>query len=358
MFGIDENNRIDGTHAYTYGIDKSGQLYIYDKAVNKMVYYGDISNGAAKMYVLQNEGGKLISEGDQRTATTATTPSNTSTGGGVAATPAKVLDQAQLDSLQSLMGGYDQIRDTAKEKARIKKETSLKEKEDEFNKEKGTYEGKKLSTLQDFAGAKTDTDLNTRNTLESLISSLSTMGLGGSRALTRKILDEANRSNRQANASQAKNNQGLDSAFNEFDAGINNDKLKIDDQYKYDLGDADQKWGQNKQNTLYKQADVYNAADDKANRERLMNEGNSLNDFIAKSAFLNPSYTGEKRAMATPELSDYTQDIAKYDTSAIGGVTPVGGAQAPGNLAMRAVALNDKDFGIKKKDEGAVAYGV
>ncbi len=361
MFG-DANSRIDGTHKYSYGIDKAGKMYIYNLGTNKMTFYGDPSKGFAEVYVLQSQGNEFKPfEGDQRKTAGGQTQltSDTGGGGGGFASPAKVLDQAQLDSLESLLGGYDGIRDTSKKKAGTKRDTSLKEKEEEKKREQGKYDGKKLETLQDFAGAKTDTDINTRNTLENLISSLSTLGLGGSRALTRQILDAANISNRKANATQAKNNQGLDSAFNEFTVGNENDVNKIHDQYDYEVGEADRVWGQNKQNTLYKMADVYNAADDAGNRERLMKEGNSLNKFITDSAFLNPRYTGVSREMVTPELADYTQSIGRYDTSAIGGVTPVGGgAQAPGNLAVRAISVNDKDFGVKKKNEGEVGYGV
>jgi hypothetical protein len=286
------------------------------------------------------------------------TASNTNLVGG-GDTSAKVLDQAQLDSLQSLLDSYDAERAVAKRRATLTRDTNLAEKKDEFGREKGKYEGKKLSTLQDFGTAKVGTDINTRNTLENLISSLSTMGLGGTRALTRQILDASNRSNRLANETQAHNSQDLDSAFNEYTAGNQGDIQKINDQFGYDTGEADRKWGQNRQTDLYKQADVYNAADDSVNRERLMKEGNNLNKFITDSAFLNPSYTGAVRQMATPELSNYTQNIARYDTRNIGGVTPAGGAAAvPGNIAVRAVALNDKDFGVKKKTEGELAYGV
>ena len=83
----------------------------------------------------------------------------------------------------------------------------------------------------------------------------------------------------------------------------------------------------------------------------------SLNSIIANSAFMSPSYTGESRAMATPELASYAQDVAQYDTTAIGG-DQANGANVPGNLAMKAIAVNDKDFGIKKKNEADLGYGV
>lgn len=282
-------------------------------------------------------------------------------GGGYTA-PVKRLDTAQVASLDSLLGSFDTIRDQAKAKAAIKRDTAKREKQEEKEREEGKYKGKKLNVLQEFAGAKTDTDLNTTQTLENLISSLSTLGLGGSRALTRQILDAANMSNRKANATQAANNQGLDSAFNEYAVGNENDVKKIDDQYGYDVGEADRSWGQNRQNTIYKKADLYSDVDEGA-RANLMNEGNSLNSVITNSAFMNPSYTGEARAMKTPELSEYTQDIAKYDTTSIGGgdgLTPASanGANVPGNLAVKAIAMNDKDLGIKKKTEAELGYGV
>ena len=310
----------------------------------------------------QAESWNLILNGAKQIADPVQSGSTGSTGGtGGYTAPAKVLDVAQLNSLDSLMASFEAIRDQAKAKAAIKRDTSTREKQEEKEREEGKYKGKKLGTLQEFAGAKTDTDLNTRNTLENLISSLSTLGLGGSRALTRQILDAANMSNRKANATQATNNQGLDSAWNEFTVGNENDIKKINDQFGYDEGEATRKFLQDRQTALYKKADVYNAADKVAEREAVMQEANSLNPQIAGAAFMNPSYTGEARAMATPELKDYTQDIARYDTTGVG-VTPVGATpgapNAPGNLAVKAIAVNDKDLGIKKKTEADLGYGV
>lgn len=278
-------------------------------------------------------------------------------GGGGAA---KKLDTAQIASLDELLRSYDVIRDNAKKQAKLRQEEQRTSKDRERETEETKYQGKKVSALQDFAGAKTDTDLNTRETLENMMSSLSTLGLGGARALTRQIINAANKSNRKANATQAQNQQSLDSAWNEYDAGYKDDITKIDDQYKHDTGEAERVWGQNRQNTLNKKADVYNAADYTGEREATMAEARGLTDHIVNSPFMNPQYTGKSRAMATPELADYQQDIATYDTSNIGadatGLTPVAAGAtpgtAPGNLAVKAVAVNDKDLGVKKKLEG------
>lgn len=284
-------------------------------------------------------------------------------GGGGYSAPVKKLDQDQINSLNGLLGVYDAKRNTQREKARLTHDAHVNEKQEERTKEKKKYDGKKLSTMQDFGMAKNDTDINTRNTLEGLISSLSTMGVGGSRALARRILSSANRSNRQANATYAKNSQALDTAWNEFDAANRNDLAKIEDQYNYDTAEADKEWGQNRQNTLYKMADVYNAADKHGERTRLMNEGNALNGYISNARFVNPQYTGKLNVMAAPELSSYSQDIAKYDTSAIGNdgtelINP-DGTTTPGNLAIKAVAMSDKDLGVKKRIEGEdPVYGV
>lgn len=271
---------------------------------------------------------------------------------------APVLDQAQINSLRSLLSNYDSLRDQGKQKAAITRDTRKREKEDEFNREKGKAEGKKRTTLQEFGAAKTETDLATANTLRNLLSSLSTMGLGGGQGLTRQILSAANQSNRKANMTQAKNTQEVDSAFNEYQGAWENDIKKVDDQYNYDVAEADKSWAQNRQNTLYKMGDVYRAGDRTGERDQALREGDSLNSIIAGSTFLNPSYTGTTREMATPELSDYTQDIARYDTSGVGGLTPVGEGSGAGNLAIKAVAVADKDLGVKKKNEADLGYGV
>lgn len=349
-------------------------------AAYALKYMGDDGKINANWVTLENNArqnpsqeysGYLLSKGSamrgfaSQYANEQSSASRSTGGGGGYTAPAKVLDEAQLRSLDSLINSLATIKDQAVQKAAVKRDTSKREKEEEKKREEGKYQGKKLTTLQDFAGAKTDTDLNTRNTLENLVSSLSTLGLGGSRALTRQILDAANMSNRKANATQATNNRDLDTSWNEYTGGWENDIKKIEDQYGYDTGEATRKYLQDKQNALYKKADVFNAADRTAERDAIMNEGNSLNSMIAGSAFLNPSYTGEKREMATPDLGEYTQDIAKYDTTQIAdanapALTPVtsDGMNVPGNLAVRAIAVNDKDLGIKKKSENELGYGV
>lgn len=276
----------------------------------------------------------------------------------IAAAPAKKLDEAQLRSLDSLLSSLDTVRNQSKEKARLKRDEARTTKDREKESEETKYKGKKVNVLQDFAGAKTDTDLNTRNTLENLMSTLSTMGLSGSRALTRQILSAANKSNRKANATQARDQQGLDTAWNEYESGYNDDVKKIDDQMNYEQSEADRAWGQNRQNYLHKKADVYNQADRTNERTALMSEADSLNGFIGAAPFMNPQYTGKSRAMAAPELSDYQQDIGTYDTTAVGanaaGLAPVGAGVTPGagNLAIKAMAINDRDLGVKKKTEG------
>lgn len=377
-----------GTHKYTYGIDASGKMYIFDATANKMIHYGDIIAGGKVINNVRNGlGSNVVYQGDKSKRSLGSAGGGTNIvgtaarggtgnsfaaagfsagggggGGGGYVAPAKKLDTAQLASLDSLLSNYDQIRDVAKRKAATTRDTALNVKSGELKKERGKYDSKKLTTLQDFASAKQETDINTRNTLENLLSSLSTMNLGGQSALTRQVLDAANMSNRKANATQAQNNQSLDSAWNDYQNTNADDVKKINDQYGYDVGEADKKWAQDRQNTLYKKADVYNAADRTGERETFMRQGNDLNSMIANSVFVNPSYRGEVREMATPELANYTQDIAQYDTTGVGA-----GADAPlapgevagaNGAAIKAVAVNDKDLGVKKKLENALGYGV
>ena len=359
---------------YTYGLDENGKLYVWDANARKMIWYGRVAGGADLAESKMHQGKNVVWEGAKPQKPLAAPSRSTagravvgygrgvSYGGGGFRSSGKKLDTAQIDSLNSILNSYDVTRDRAKQKAAVKRDTSLREKEDELRKETDKYNTKKLSNLQEFADTKNDTDINTRNTLENLISSLSTMGLGGSRALSRQVLDAANKANRKANATQAQNAQGLDTAYNQYKAGYENDVKKINDQYKYDVGETDKAWGQSRQNALYKMADVYNAANKNGDRDRLMRMGNDLSGFIANSNFINPEYSGATRQMATPELAKYNQDIATYDTLNIGqngqGGQNGATAEAPGNLGIRAAAINDKDLGVKKRLEGRLAYGV
>ena len=371
-------SRIAHSGSFRWGVDEKGKGWVFDVTRRKMIWYGDKMGagnlasilghqyGANVQYEAPREKPKTLMSKVSSTpaiqAFTARSSYGVGGGGGGYSRPAKKLDTAQIDSLNSILNSYDITRDRAKQKAAIKHDTSLREKEEELRKETEKYNTKKLSNLQEFADAKNDTDINTRNTLENLISSLSTMGLGGSRALSRQVLDAANKANRKANATQAQNAQGLDTAYNQYKAGHENDVKKINDQYRYDIGEADKAWGQSRQNALYKMADVYNAADKSGDRDRLMRMGNDLSGFIANSNFINPEYNGAMRQMATPELAKYNQDIATYDTLNIGqngqGEQNGATAETSGNLGIRAAAINDKDLGVKKRLEGRLAYGV
>ena len=355
-----DNTTIDGTNNLTYGIDAQGKMYIYNLGTNKMIYYGDPVKGHSNINIMQQQGNRFVFEGDQRKNAPAANPaSNTaiSTGGGGYSAPAPKLDQSQIDSLLASLGIYDADRDNAKRQAAIKRDTFKREKDEELKKERDKYNSKKQTVAQEYGTARVDTDLNARNTLQNLLSSLSTLGMGGSRELTRQILAAANQANRQANTTQAQNNQGLDSAFNEYKGGYDNDVRKINDQYGADVAGADKAWAERRRDTLHRIGNVYGQADRTAERDNYMRQGDDLNSIISNSAFMSPSYTGESRAMATPELASYAQDVAQYDTTAIGG-DQANGANVPGNLAMKAIAMNDKDFGIKKKNEADLGYGV
>lgn len=334
------------------GVD--GHIYVRAAGVNGVVDYGPNGNVVAQsMY-------KQIADPNPQQPSSNT---GTTGGGGAASTygtgsgTAKQLDQVQIDSLNSLLSGYDANREDMKKKAQLARDAYLKEKQDELNTEKGKYDNKKLETLQDYGSARTKNDVNTRDTLKNLISSLAVLGMGGGKELSRQVLSASNRSNREANATQAKNNQQLDTAFNDYSAGNENDIKKINDQYGESVSKADQTWAQNRQNALYKIADVYNAADVKDQRQRYMQEGDGLNSFISNSAFLTPSYTGAKRQMATPDLASYSQAVPQYQTTLGNTMTPVGNS-VPGNVSVKAIAVNDKDFGVKPKQEGNLGYGV
>ena len=295
----------------------------------------------------------------------ANTSTTNNVGGGGGGAAAKVLDTAGLASLDALIARLGIDKDQAIAAYGKTRDTSKAEKDAEKKREKGKYEGSKLETLQDFSGALTDTDLGTRDTLENLMSSLSTLGLGGSRALTRQLLNAANKSRREANTTQSKDNMNLDSAFNTYEAGYNDDVTKIDDQYNYNVGEANKTYYTGQQDALYKKGGIYADVDDTASRNAVMGQGDALNSLITGSTFLNPKYTGVDKTMATPELGDYSQNIAKYDTTGITGANsnpliPVAsdGMNKPGNLSVRAIAVNDKDLGIKKKSENDLGYGV
>ena len=359
---------------YDAGKDAEGNYWLWDYGRNKMAFYGkDIlafnslkNNLGAQGYTQEvklpkktnSSNGNVANTGNENgNATSLTVAGGNGYVGGGGGSSAPRLDQSQIDSLLASLGIYDTDRENAKRQAATKRDTFKREKDAELKRERGKYDSKKQTVAQEYGTARTDTDLNARNTLQNLLSSLSTLGMGGSRELTRQILAAANQSNRQANTTQAQNNQELDSAFNEYKGGYDNDIRKINDQYGADVALADKSWAEKRRDTLHRVGSVYGQADRAAERDNYMRQGDNLNSIIANSAFMNPSYTGESRAMATPELSDYTQDVAQYDTTAIGG-DQANGTNVPGNLAMKAMAINDKDFGIKKKNEADLGYGV
>ena len=326
-----------------------------------MLFYGpfnsqwnDITNG------LKAQGYKEIWEGDKSGggSTTTPTPNNTKAtntnigGGGGSSKPA--LDTAKIDSLRSFISSLDQIFGKVQEEATKRREASRREKDAEKEKQKSKYDSGLVEAEQGLGETLNDNNLNTANTLENLRSAMSVLGMGGNSALTRSVLASANQSNRKANSGYAKNKQELGSAWNEYEAGYKDDINKIDDQYNHDIGEGEKSRNQNKQNALYQIADVYNTSGDTGTRANLMNEANSLNSLIANSVFTNPSYTGTTRAMATPELQDLSADVGQYKTT----LGDAAGAPQAGNVAVKAISVNNKDLGLKKKQEGNIAYGV
>ena len=319
----------------------------YDTNLGQIMNYNE-ATGARTPVTMEKDGIEL---------TKATTPANQTVIGGGA--PAKVLDQAQINSLLSRLASTDVDLKNAITQATLSRDADRKKKEEELERETGKFDTKMLGNTQDFGENINDSELMTRETLNNLVSSMSVLGLGGSQELTRQILDASARSGREANATQARNAQDLTSAFNDFSAGNKNDLLKIDDQFNYAKGEAQKAQAKERQNLLQKMADTYQDGGRTADRERVMREADSLNSVISNSAFLNPQYTGETKVMATPELGQFTQETPQYQLGVGGGVTPAGAGSASSTaLGMKTAPVNEQDFGVKKKTEGGLGYGV
>lgn len=277
-------------------------------------------------------------------------------GGGGAATPPKKLDEAQIGSLRTLLSQIDTVKDRAVQKASAKRTASINEKNEEKNRETKKRDTKKIETEQDFNDSRNQTDVTGVNTLNNLISSVSTLGLGNKETLVRQILDKINQANRKSNSTLAKNRQSIDSAYNTYMAGYDNDIKKINDQFSYDVGEANKTRAQQRQNTLYRMADVYGNGGLEAERNNMINEGNSLSHEIANAPFVNPSYTGEVRTMATPELNEYTANIGSFTPTP--GLVANGVVEATPGVAIQALADTDKDYGVKRHLEDSKIYGV
>lgn len=367
-------SRAPSSRAYTTGKDSKGNWYIYNKNVTPMrggmLYYGNNTNTFNSLKAqLNGLGGKEIWEGFQNTAsggggnnTVGTSDIGFSGGGGGGGAP-KALDTAQLNSLQALLNSLTTIKSNALRVAGTRRDTRRNEKNSEKDAQTQKYDTGLQTTGQDFANTIGQSDVNTRNTLDNLLSSLAVMGMGGREGLIRQIMEQANQANRNANMKQAQAKQALTGSYNDYLAGYNNDMKNINDTYSNDVANANKDYAQNRQNALYRMADVYGDADDSANRNRLMKEGQGLSSVIANSTFLKPTYTGVKRQMATPDLSQYTQNVSRYSGSLQGAGTPV---SAPTGLGVSAstptpsvMAVNNADeFGIKKKPAGQLGYGV
>lgn len=323
----------------------------YDSRLGQMMNYNE-ATGARTPVTIEKDGIQLRTND-------AAPGSQTVIGGGWGGAPAKVLDQAQINSLLSRLASTDVDLNNAITQATLSRDASRKEKEEELERETGKFDTKMLGNTQDFGQNINDSELMTRETLNNLVSSMSVLGLGGSQELTRQILDASARSNREANATQARNAQDLTSAFNEFSAGNKNDMLKIEDQFNYAKGEAQKARAKERQNILQKMADTYEDGGRTADRERVMREADSLNSVISNSTFLNPQYRGETKVMATPELGQFTQETPQYQLGVGGGVTPAGAGSASSTaLGMKTAPVNEQDFGVKKKTEGGLGYGV
>lgn len=275
-------------------------------------------------------------------------------GGGGSTTPA--LDVAKIASLNDYLRALDNDRQKAFEKAQATWETSMNEKNREKEEQMKAYQAKLIQFEQELGEALNESNVNTADSLAALQSQLGTLGIGGEEALRRQILTNANIQNRKLNADYARNKQAQEAELNKYQAGYNDDIKKINDQRDFNRGEAEKTWGQLRKNTLNQIADVYGDANMTAERQNYMNQANSLNDLITNSAFTNPSYKGQTRAMETAQLADLAANIGTYQTQ----VNDASGG-APSGSAMpqvRAVSVNEKDAGIKKQQEGQIGYGI
>ena len=275
-------------------------------------------------------------------------------GGGGSTTPA--LDAAKIASLNDYLRALDNDRQKAFEKAQATWETSTNEKNREKEEQMKAYQAKLIQFEQELGETLNESNVNTADGLAALQSQLGTLGIGGEEALRRQILTNANIQNRKLNADYARNKQAQEAEWNKYQAGYNDDIKKINDQRDFNRGEAEKNWGQLRKNTFNQIADVYGDSNMTAERQNYMNQANSLNDLITNSAFTNPSYKGQARAMETAQLADLAANVGTYQTQAndaSGGV--IQGSTMP---QVRAVSVNEKDAGIKKKQEGQIEYGV
>lgn len=275
-------------------------------------------------------------------------------GGGGSTT--RALDVAKIASLNDYLRALDNDRQKAFEKAKATWETSMNEKNREKEEQMKAYQAKLIQFEQELGEALNESNVNTADGLAALQSQLGTLGIGGEEALRRQILTNANIQNRKLNADYARNKQAQEAEWNKYQAGYNDDIKKINDQRDFNRGEAEKTWGQLRKNTLNQIADVYGDSNMTAERQNYMNQANSLNDLITNSAFTNPSYKGQTRAMETAQLADLAANIGTYQTQ----VNDASGGAAQGSTMpqVRAVSVNEKDAGIKKQQEGQIGYGI
>lgn len=355
---------------FTTGVQPNGNAYLWDSRNNRMLYNGPFTpewdrltqSLKAQGMVERWEGDQSKGQASQRQG--GDTPSGQSAivsnngGGGYygggGGTPAPALDRAKLASLESYLATLDQDYNKAQAKFASVRDTSRREKENERVKQLAKRDSSLVENEQGLGGALNQGNLNTAKTLSEVASAMQIMGMAGEDSMRRSILSQANRKNREANLDYAKNARDVTSSFNEYDSGYKDDLMKINDQYNYDIGEANKNRAKQRQNTLYGMADVYNAANMSGERGNLMGQANSLNQVISQAPFTNPSYTGKAREMATPELADLSANIGTYTTQ-IGEQAGEGGGLGP---QIKAVSVNNKDLGIKKRREGNIEYGV
>lgn len=268
----------------------------------------------------------------------------------------QALDTAKIASLNDYLRALDNDRQKAFEKAQATWETSMNEKNREKEEQMKAYQAKFIQFEQELGEALNESNVNTADGLAALQSQLGTLGIGGEEALRRQILTNANIQNRKLNADYARNKQAQEAELNKYQAGYNDDIKKINDQRDFNRGEAEKTWGQLRKNTFNQIADVYGDSNMTAERQNYMNQANSLNDLITNSAFTNPSYKGQTRAMETAQLADLAANVGTYQTQ----VNDASGGAVQGSTMpqVRAVSVNEKDAGIKKQQEGQIGYGV
>jgi hypothetical protein len=232
----------------------------------------------------------------------------TGTGGGAAQ-----YDQA-ISQYSSLLNNLQNQLGIAQGNVNTQYGQKSNELQSAFDQAKANYGQNTGQNQQQYRSNKNQIQDTASAGLRGLLRTLGAYGAGGSSdalyTAPGAVATQAAQQRAGAGDTFGQNQQNLDTTWNQYAAGADNQKRQLEDWRTGQLNQAQQSSLSNKQSILQKLADLraQRAGGNTAEATAAMNEANGLQGRIDQLGAFNPTYTGTTPTYTAPSIASYNVD--------------------------------------------------